>query len=235
MAKRKNNKQRIRNYWYNIYQTALKFYDVTVKDLKKPTGKSIENIKKEWQKIKKEKEAPSVREVYKWEVNWEKEMANYYDMQRDEDYRTETASSDTMYDASLEEIQLYIDKINSIYEDTMEKIYQAENDAEGIAKAFAIGSSYKSYITGTKDELLEFLYEIQSLATEYPDEVALFINSSPELDYVDAITLIPPSDIQSNFEVTMQSMKAIWKTIKGEMADKGYTNFGTIRTDYGEY
>lgn len=235
MAKRKNNKQRIRNYWYNIYQTALKFYDVTVKDLKKPTEKSIENIKKEWKKIKKEKEAPSVREVYKWEINWEKEMANYYDMQRDEDYRTETASSDTMYDASLEEIQLYIDKINSIYEDTMEKIYQAENDVEGIAKTFAIGSSYKQYITGTKDELLEFLYEIQSLATEYPDEVALFINSSPELDYVDAITLIPPSDIQSNFEITMQSMKAIWKTIKGEMADKGYTNFGTIRTDYGEY
>ena len=235
MAKRKNNKQRIRNYWYNIYQTALKFYDVTVKDLKNPTEKSIENIKKEWEKIKKEKEAPSVREVYKWEVNWEKEMANYYDMQRDEDYRTETASSDTMYDASLEEIQLYIDKINSIYEDTMEKIYQAENNVEGIEKAFEIGSSYKSYINGTKDELLEFLYEIQSLATEYPDEVALFINSSPELDYVDAITLIPPSDIQSNFEVTMQSMKAIWKTIKGEMADKGYTNFGTIRTDYGEY
>lgn len=235
MAKGKNNKQRIRDYWYNIYQTALKFYDVSVKELKRPTDKSIENIKKEWQQIKKEKEAPSVREVYKWEVNWEKEMANYYDMQRDEDYRTETASSDTMYDASLEEIQLYIDKINSIYEDTMEKIYQAENDVEGIAKAFAIGSSYKSYITGTKDELLEFLYEIQSLATEYPDEVALFINSSPELDYVDAITLIPPSDIQSNFEVTMQSMKAIWKTIKGEMADKGYTNFGTIRTDYGEY
>lgn len=235
MAKRKNNKQRIRNYWYNIYQTALKFYDIPVKNLKKPTEKSIENIKKEWKKIKKEKEAPSVREVYKWEVNWEKEMANYYDMQRDEDYRTETASSDTMYDASLEEIQLYIDKINSIYEDTMEKIYQAENDVEGIEKAFAIGSSYKSYITGTKDELLEFLYEIQSLATEYPDEVALFINSSPELDYVDAITLIPPSDIQSNFEVTMQSMKAIWKTIKGDMADKGYTNFGTIRTDYGEY
>jgi len=235
MAKRKNNKQRIRNYWYNIYQTALKFYGVTVKDLKRPTKKSIENIKNEWEKIKKEKEAPSVREVYKWEVNWEKEMTNYYDMQRDEDYRTETASSDTMYDASLEEIQLYIDKINSIYEDTMEKIYQAENDVEGIAKAFAIGSSYKSYIAGTKDELLEFLYEIQSLATEYPDEVALFINSSPELDYVDAITLIPPSDIQSNFEVTMQSMKAIWKTIKGEMADKGYTNFGTIRTDYGEY
>ena len=117
----------------------------------------------------------------------------------------------------------------------MEKIYQAENDVEGISKEFAIGSSYKQYITGTKDELLEFLYEIQSLATEYPDEVALFINSSPELDYVDAITLIPPSDIQSNFEVTMQSMKAIWKTIKGEMADKGYTNFGTIRTDYGEY
>lgn len=235
MSKRKNNKQRIRNYWYNIYQTALKFYDVTVKDLKKPTKKSIENIKKEWKKIKKEKEAPSVREVYKWEVNWEKEMANYYDMQRDEDYRTETASSDTMYDASLEEIQLYIDKINSIYEDTMEKIYEAENDIEGISKTFAIGSSYKSYITGTKDELLEFLYEIQSLATEYPDEVALFINSSPELDYVDAITLIPPSDIQSNFEITMQTMKAIWKTIKGEMADKGYTNFGTIRTDYGEY
>lgn len=235
MAKRKNNNQRIRNYWYNIYQTALKFYGVTVKDLKKPTEKSMKNIRKEWEKIKKEKEAPSVREVYKWEVNWEKEMANYYDMQRGEDYRTETASSDTMYDASLEEIQLYIDKINSIYEDTMEKIYQAENDVEGIAKAFAIGSSYKSYITGTKDELLEFLYEIQSLATEYPDEVALFINSSPELDYVDAITLIPPSDIQSNFEVTMQSMKAIWKTIKGEMADKGYTNFGTIRTDYGEY
>lgn len=235
MAKRKNNKQRIRNYWYNIYQTALKFYDVTVKDLKKPTAKSIENIKKEWKKIKKEKEALSVREVYKWEVNWEKEMSNFYDMQRDEDYRTETASSDTMYDASLEEIQLYIDKINSIYEDTMEKIYEAENDVEGISKTFAIGSSYKSYITGTKDELLEFLYEIQSLASEYPDEVALFINSSPELDYVDAITLIPPSDIQSNFEITMQSMKAIWKTIKGEMADKGYTNFGTIRTDYGEY
>lgn len=235
MAKRKNNKQRIRNYWYNIYQTALKFYDVTVKDLKKPTAKSIENIKKEWKKIKKEKEASSVREVYKWEVNWEKEMSNFYDMQRDEDYRTETASSDTMYDASLEEIQLYIDKINSIYEDTMEKIYEAENDVEGISKTFAIGSSYKSYITGTKDELLEFLYEIQSLASEYPDEVALFINSSPELDYVDAITLIPPSDIQSNFEITMQSMKAIWKTIKGEMADKGYTNFGTIRTDYGEY
>ena len=222
-------------YWYNIYKTSLRHYGVDLRDIKTPTEKSLERARKQWKKATADLEdKPKVRDIYKEQVAYEQSQASYEDQPRDENFRTETASSETMYDTSLEEIQNYIDKINNIYEDTMYNIEQAERDVEGISKTFAIGSMYKQYITGSKDELLEFLYQIQALATEHPDEVALFISSSPEIDYVDAITLVPPSDIQSNFEVTMQTMRAIWETIKGDMKDSGI-DVDNISTSFGEY
>lgn len=222
-------------YWYNIYKTSLRHYGVDLRDIKTPTEKSLDRARKQWKKaISDLEDKPKVRDIYKEQVAFEQSQTSYEDQPRDENFRTETASSETMYDTSLEEIQNYIDKINNIYEDTMYNIEQAERDVEGISKTFAIGSMYKQYITGSKDELLEFLYQIQALATEYPDEVALFISSSPEIDYVDAITLVPPSDIQSNFEVTMQGMRAIWETIKGDMKDSGI-DVDNISTSFGEY
>ena len=222
-------------YWYNIYKTSLRHYGVDLRDIKTPTEKSLERARKQWKKATADLEdKPKVRDIYKEQVAFEQSQASYEDQPRDENFRTETASLETMYDTSLEEIQNYIDKINNIYEDTMYNIEQAERDVEGISKTFAIGSMYKQYITGSKDELLEFLYQIQALATEHPDEVALFISSSPEIDYVDAITLVPPSDIQSNFEVTMQTMRAIWETIKGDMKDSGI-DVDNISTSFGEY
>jgi len=223
------------SYWYNIYKTALRRFDVDLREIKTPTEKSLNRARKKWKEaIAELEDKPKVRDTYKEQVTYEQSQASFEDQPRDENFRTETASADTMYDSSLEEIQNYIDKINSIYEDTMYNIQQAEQDIEGISKTFAIGASYKQYITGTKDELLEFLYQIQALAGEYPDEVATFISSSPEIDYVDAITLVPPSDVQSNFEVTMQTMRAIWQTIKGDMKDSGI-DVDNITTSFGEY
>ena len=225
------NKRQI-NYWYNIYKTSLRGFDIEMKDLKNPTEKSLERAKKKWKEATQELEdKPTVREAYKAQVAFEKEQAEWEEQQRDENYRTETATD--MHDTSLEEIQDFIDKINAIYEDTLSEITRAENNEKGVDGLFAIGASYKNYIAGTHDELIEFLMQIQAMASEYPDEVALFIASSPELDYTYGIYLVPPSDIESNFEITTQTLRAIWRTIQADMREQG-KEVPNIATSFGE-
>lgn len=231
------NKRQVK-YWYNIYKTSLRHYGVDLRDIKTPTEKSLERARKQWKKaIADLEDKPKVRDIYKEQVAFEQSQASYEDQPRDENFRTETASSESMHDASLEEIQAYIDKIGAIYEETMHHIRSAELGyavPEGTGALFGIGSLYTNYIIGSAQELIEFLTQIQALADTYPDEVATFIASSPELDYVYGIKLVPPSDIQSNFEVTMQAMRAIWESIKGDMKDSGI-NVDDIITEYGVY
>ena len=55
--------QRLRDYWYNIYRQGLKQFGIILKELKKPTKRSLEKARKltkqarkEYEKEHKEKE-----------------------------------------------------------------------------------------------------------------------------------------------------------------------------------
>lgn len=54
MAKKKSTKTSKTNRWYNIYRDALRYYDITIRELKKPTVKSLDRAKKAWKKLTKE-------------------------------------------------------------------------------------------------------------------------------------------------------------------------------------
>ena len=56
MAKKrkKRSQSSVNKEWYNRYRTALKYYNIKVKALKKPTKRSVQKLKTQWQGLNKQ-------------------------------------------------------------------------------------------------------------------------------------------------------------------------------------
>lgn len=203
-------------YWFDVYRTSLRWFGINAKDIKNPTQKSVEKLKKEWQAQTKDiADFPSVREIYKQQTAYEQEQSSYTDTPRDEQLRTETANN--MYDISMEIIQSFIDRVEAVYQDTMNEIDRALNKQEGVSKTIAIASHNTDSIARAKSELIAFINQMYTEANNNPEAVAEAIQRNGELDYTIAVTLVPPSDIQIEFEVTLQNLQAIWSQIEAEV------------------
>ena len=59
-----------------------------------------------------------------------------------------------------------------------------------------------------------------------PEPVAEAIRRNGELDYIEGITLIPPSGIKINYENTIENLKAVWDTIVSEARNYQENNSG---------
>lgn len=55
MAKRKTNKQQNITNWYNKYRLGLQYYDISIKELKRPTAKSLSKAKSQWKGIQQQR------------------------------------------------------------------------------------------------------------------------------------------------------------------------------------
>lgn len=207
------NKRQIA-YWYNVYRTSLRYFGIDTKEIKNPTAKSLEKLKQEWKSQTKDIADINVRDVYRYQTEYEQEQSNYYDTPRDANYRTET--TENMHDIALEVLQQFIDRVEAIYQDTMTEIDKALMEVEGIGKTISIASHHVDAIARSKSELISFVQQMYQEANDNPEVVAEAIQRNGELDYTIAVTLVPPSDIQIEFDVTLQNLKAIWQDIETE-------------------
>ena len=208
--------QRLRNYWYNVYKTGLELYGIAVKELKKPTKKSLEKVRNILKKAKKQYEqeynekAPTIREAYNIVTKRKQEQADYRDTPRDiETNRTETATN--MSDHSADVIQTYLDMIDAIYEDTKNyidtHIQEGETHESGRLAALANQPQNRIDLYNTYTRLKEKVYRMQSIYGV--DALAEAIEESPHLDYAIAITVAPPSGVKVEFEMTIEWLDAL--------------------------
>lgn len=215
-------------YWIDVYRTALRYYGIETKELKKPTEKSVERLRKEWSKQKdKHDEALNVREAYRQQIEIEKQQADFREQERDENYRTITAGN--MHDEAWDIIYGFIDTINRLHEDTMTEVARAENNDVGVEKQYAILAESKQLLRtymGYYEDLVTTIGTMLDEVGNNPEPVAEAIKRNGELDYVEAISLVPPSGITINFRNTVINMMAIWKTVIAEARETEANNSG---------
>lgn len=215
-------------YWFDVYRTALRHFGVETKELKKPTMKSVERLRKEWNKQKdKHDEQLNVREIYRQQIELEKQQADFREQERDENYRTITA--DNMHDEAWDIIYGFIDTINRLYQDAIENISGAENQETGIEKQYHIIAGNKPLIrsfVGYYEGLVTLIGSMLDDVGNNPEPVAEAIKRNGELDYVEAISLVPPSGVMINFRNTVINMNAIWKSVIAEAREIQANNSG---------
>lgn len=215
-------------YWIDVYRTALRHFGIETKELKKPTIKSVERLRKEWNKQKnKHDDVLGVREVYRQQIEIEKQQADFREQERDENYRTITA--DNMHDEAWDTIYGFIDTINRLHEDVMTEVSRAENNEVGVEKQYAILAENKQLLKnymGYYEQLVVTIGSMLDQVGNNPEPVAEAIKRNGELDYVEAISLVPPSGIQMNFRNTVINMMSIWREVINEARNYNADNNG---------
>lgn len=220
---------RSNSYWYNLYRKALEFYDVKLKELKKPTKKSLEKAKREWKKAqikaaKKGKEKLKLRETYNKVIEKEKQDAEYRDTPRDENMNTAPATN--MYDASMDIINEFLMRIEQIWQDTLAEREQAmSHSTHESGKLGALIDRDIMQITEDYNNLVSYIYQMLDEANGNADYVARAIMQNGELDYTLAATFMPPSDLIRNFAVTYEQLSAIWESIIAQARTEAETNW----------
>lgn len=219
----KKNSGRLSKYWYNVYRLALRYIGVELRKIKHPTMKSVGRARKLWKQSTKGMSDIKLREVYRQEVSIEKEQSDYMDTPRDNNMRTENPKD--MYDAALDKINSFIDRVEAIYQDTLAYIDTAINNEEGATRLAALGRWRLTDIARAKSNLMKFIEKMARDAEGNYDLLAQALSADKELDYTIAITEQPPSDVEILFEVTLANLQAIWDSInKGINTDVGETD-----------
>ena len=215
-------------YWFDVYRTALRHFGIETKELKKPTIKSVERLRKEWNKQKNQHDdVLSVRETYRQQIELEKQQADFREQERDENYRTITA--DNMHDEAWDTIYGFIDTINRLHEDVMTEVSRAENNEVGVEKQYAILAESKQILKnymGYYEQLIVTIGSMLDQVGNNPEPVAEAIKRNGELDYVEAISLVPPSGIQMHFRNTIINMLSIWREVINEARNYNADNNG---------
>ena len=217
------------NYWYNLYRKALEFYDVTIRELKRPTKKSLERAKREWKKaqkksVKEGKEKVKLREAYNKVIEEQKQEAEFRDTPRDESMNTPPATN--MYDASMDVINEFLMKIEQVWQDTLAEREQAmSHSTHESGKLGALIDRDIDTITDDYNNLVSFIYKMLDDANGNADYVAKAIMQNGELDYTIAATFMPPSDLIRNFAVTYEQLSAIWDSIIGQARAEAERNW----------
>lgn len=217
------------NYWYNLYRKALEFYNVTIRELKRPTKKSLERAKREWKKaqtksVKEGKEKVKLREAYNKVIEEQKQESDFRDTPRDESMNTPPATN--MYDASMDVINEFLMKIEQVWQDTLAEREQAmSHSTHESGKLGALIDRDIGTITDDYNNLVSFIYKMLDDANGNADYVAKAIMQNGELDYTIAATFMPPSDLIRNFAVTYEQLSAIWDSIIGQARAEAERNW----------
>ena len=211
--------QRLRNYWYNIYKTGLELYGITLNELKKPSKKSLEKArmflkraKKEWEQTHEEK-APSIREAYNRVIRIKQDQADYRDTPRDtETNRTETATD--MYDASIDTIMEFFNKMEAIYTRSIDEINRTRTGTTHDDGFQGSIMDYKiSDIDSAHTVMVELFNQFLSLSEPEIDTIAQKLKDSNEFDYEWAAVFVYPSDVVVNFIISAENLRTIWNSV----------------------
>lgn len=225
MAKRSTGKM------HKIYFEALKQLGQKVTERQKTS-----TYEKIWKKLRKDYQArgetpPNLYTTAKEYREQIYETQDYENTQRDENMNTDPSNDDLDEALAGEILQQFISDIMQIHRDTLEyiSVYSSEGWTHDQGRLANIAKQPKNM-----DAINKSYYE---LVNKYHDliesgapktVIAQAIKDNVELDYVISITLMPPSDIQLEFERTIEQMNAILSQIEtraqelAEQAEREY-------------
>lgn len=199
MAKKKKNTHLI-----PTYQKALKMAGIDV------TGKeSYTKLRNAWKKVRNDyftKTGERLPSVYQY-------AKEYKQQQEQQEKPIPTINFGQEY------IESFINRLTEIRERTFAYI---ENNKEGTHESGKLASIASYKFDRIERAYYNILDEIKAyLDSGVPaDVLAQAIANNVELDYSIAVTLLPPSDVEVQFETTLEQMRAIWTQINESMAQQ---------------
>lgn len=205
-VKVKRTKQQKHYQQYEKYRLALSLFKIEVKQLKRPTAKSVERVKKQWQKLRKDLKAEEAEvQAGLWIPTLNEAVREAKGIPQ-----TRKSISPTIINADAQVIKDYIARAKQVYLDTIEWIDNNKSGSDDDSKLASIAEYKLDAISRAYYKLLDY---IKNVVNKYGETaVANAITGSNEIDYNIAITLVPPSDIQIEFEQTLTNLKAMLKS-----------------------
>lgn len=185
---------------------ALSLFKIEVKKLKRPTAKSIERVKKQWQKLRKDLKAEEAEvQAGLWIPTLNEAVREAKGIPQ-----TRKSISPTIINPDAQVIKDYIARAKQVYLDTIEWIDNNKSGSDDDSKLASIAEYKLDAISRAYYKLLDYIKDVVNKYGE--TAVANAISGSNEIDYNIAITLVPPSDIQIEFEQTLTNLKAMLKS-----------------------
>lgn len=215
MARTKKSK-RI-SYWKQVYRSAIEFMGKVI-----PKKMSLPSLRKTWKGIRKEHvnesiELPSVTTVaktakeYEYEETPRDEEMNTLPM--DEDYWDEDSEeykrSEDFYNWADEYIRNYKETIRDIYNETLAYLDSAPLNSKGNVKdpEHYFASQHRNVISAEYNQIISLIDNY--VDTYGVEQVADQLSINAELNYTLALVWMPPSDVQDNFQLTIETLTSL--------------------------
>lgn len=198
--------------WSDLYEKALRKLGI------KLTGtETLKTKRKKWKKLRKSYISKGLKAPNLYTTAKEYKEFEFEETLRDDEMRTEPSKEDLDEDLAKDILDKFISDIMEIHSDTLAYIdtYSREgwtheqgrlaNIAKLPRNMEAIQRSYYELVNKYHD-LIESGIPKTIIAQAIQDNV--------ELDYIISITLMPPSDIQLEFERTTEQLNAVMAQIE---------------------
>ncbi len=196
--KAKRTKQQKYYRQYENYRLALTLYGQYVKELKRPTAKSVARVKAQWQKLRKE-----------LKVDGASYVPTLYEAVREAKNipQTHMSIAPNIINPDEQVIEDYIKRIENVYLDTLQFIEDNKDQGGEDGKLANIANNKIDGISRAYHELLDYIKDVVNNygSTFFADAIV----GSVEIDYNIAITLVPPSGIVVEFEQTLENIKSM--------------------------
>ncbi len=163
MARKKRSKASIAKQWYETYRKALEYYNIKVKVLKRPTQKSVQRLKTQWQGITKQLrkkgyiDLPNVYQASKYVREQETrppqeelEPLNYEE-------RGEQEEMKQFFDSRIDEIKDIINRMGSNF-DELKSVSQRSSIQLSESKRYIIQLIDYAINKTSSEEVAEVLY-----------------------------------------------------------------------------
>lgn len=201
--KAKRTKQQKYYQQYEKYRLALSLFKIEVKQLKRPTAKSVERVKKQWQKLRKDLKAEEAEvQAGLWIPTLNEAVREAKGIPQ-----THKSISPTIINPDEDVIADYVARIEQVYLDTLEWIDNNKSGTGTDATLASIAERNFDAISRAYHELLDYIKDVVNTygSTFFADAIV----GSVEIDYNIAITLVPPSGLEIEFEQTLENIKSM--------------------------
>lgn len=169
-------------------------------------NETLDSYRSKWKALDKEYKARGEKRPSLKEASAE---FDYDKTPRDENMNTSPANVDLDEELAKATLDTFESDIDTIYRETIDFI--AYNTRKGVShdegKLASIADARRSDIDASYFRLKE---KFENMRQDIPSAIlAQAISDNVELDYIISVTLIPPSDIQLEFDKTLAELEAL--------------------------
>lgn len=169
-------------------------------------NETLDSYRSKWKALDKEFKARGEKRPSLKEASAE---FDYDKTPRDKDMNTSPANVDLDEELAKATLDTFESDIDTIYRETIDFI--AYNTRKGVShdegKLASIADARRSDIDASYFRLKE---KFETMRQDIPPAIlAQAISDNVELDYIISVTLIPPSDIQLEFDKTLAELEAL--------------------------